>query len=342
MRKVPAVLIVVFLVFPVLLAALLTISVSTWALDRQFYAGLLSDERLYEIPAFVDGEQWSGGTGFAGFSLFRNPAAMREIATRPYMRSQALAIMNEGFDFLDGRSPIFDPAINLAPLKKALATEAGKRFALATARGLPVCASSEGFSLKDGTIPRCRPSSISVEKAAALITAALPSLTARIPDALRLSELPEARYIPPRWWSQSGFSALGALVLADVVLLTLACGFLVAGAFVGGATLRERLLWLGWPLFAPSVLVFLCGIGALVPLAGGWVWDGIRSVNLGSVGFSPGFSAAFFETARHAVWRVAAAFLATGGIALGISIGLVVWAMTLGNDPKNEARTEGA
>jgi len=342
MRNFPAFLIVVFLVFPVFLAALLTISVSTWALDRQFYAGLLSDERLYEIPALVDGEQWSGGTGLPGLSLFGNPAALREIATGPYMRSQALAVMNEGFDFLDGRSRIFDPAIDLAPLKKALATEAGKRFALATARGLPVCASSEGFSLKGGTVPRCRPSSISIEKAAVLITAALPSLAARIPDTLRLSELPEARYMPPRWWGRSGFSALGALVIADVVLLALACGFWVAGAFVGGATLKERLLWLGWSLFAPSALVFLFGIGALVPLAGGWVWDGIRSATLGSAGFSAGFSAAVFEAARHAVWRVAAAFLATGGIALGISIGLAVWAMTLGSDPKNEPRMEGA
>ena len=342
MRKVPAVLIVVFLVFPLFCAALLTISVSTWALDRRFYAGLLSDERLYEIPTLLDNTQWSGSTGFAGPFLFRNPAALREIATGPYMRSQALAIMNAGFDFLDGRSHTFDPAIDLAPLKKALATEAGKRFALATARGLPVCASSEGFSLKEGTIPRCRPSSISVEKAAALITAALPSLAAKLPDTLRLSELPEARYIPPRWWGRSGFSALGALVLADVVLLVIACGFWVAGALVGGATLRERLLWLGWSLFAPSVLVCLCGIGALIPLAGGWVWDGIRSAELGAVGFSAGFSTAVFEAARHAVWRVTAGFLAAGGIAIGISIGLVVWAMTLGSDPKNEPRMEGA
>jgi len=336
MRKVPAVLIVVLLVFPLFLAALLTISVSTWALDRGFYAGLLSDERLYEIPALVDGEQWSGGAGLAGLSLFRNPAALREIATGPYMRSQALAVTNEAFDFLDGRSLIFDPAIDLAPLKKALATEAGKRFALATAKGLPVCASSQGFSLKDGTIPRCRPSSISVEKAAALITAALPSLAAKLPDTLRLSELPDARYMPPRWWGRSGFSALGALVLADVVLLAIACGFWFAGAFVGGATLKERLLWLGWSLFAPSVLVCLCGIGALIPLAGGWVWDGIRSAELGAVGFSAGFSAAVFEAARHAVWRVTAGFLAAGGIAIGISIGLAVWAMTLGNESKKE------
>jgi hypothetical protein len=336
MRKVPAVLIVVLLVFPVFFAALLTVSVSTWVLDRRFYAGLLSDERLYEIPAIVDGEQWSGAAGLPGLFLFMNPAALREIATGPYMRSQALAVMNEAFDFLDGRSRTLDPAIDLAPLKKALATEAGKRFALATAKSLPVCASSGGFSLKDGTIPRCRPPSISVEKAAALITAALPSLAAKIPDTLRLSELPEARYMPPRWWGRSGFSALGALILADVVLLAIACGFWVSGAFVGGATVRDRLLWLGWSLFAPSVLVVLCGVGALIPLTGGWVWDGIQSAGLRAAGFSAGFSAAAFEAARHAAWRIAAGFLAAGGVSIGVSIGLVVWAMTLGNESKKE------
>jgi hypothetical protein len=337
MRKVPGILIVVLLVFPCFLAALLTISVSTWALDRGFYAGLLADERLYEIPARVDAEQWVETAGLPSLSLFRHTAGLREIASASYMRAQALAVLNEALDFVDGRSRSFDPAIDLAPLKRALATDAGKRFALGVAKSLPVCASSTGFSLKDGTIPRCRPSSVSVEKAAALIAAALPSLAAKIPDTLRLSDIPQADYIPQRWWGPVGFSALGALVLADVVLLALAGGFWVAAAFVGGATMKERLLWLGSSLAAPSVLVFLCGLASLLPLAGGWVWEGIRSADLGAVGFSAGFTAAVFETARHAIWRVAAGFLAVGGVSLGISIGLVVWAMTLTGESTKEA-----
>jgi hypothetical protein len=44
-----------------------------------------------------------------------------------------------------------------------------------------------------------------------------------------------------------------------------------------------------------------------------------------------------FEAARHAVWRVAAGFLAAGGVAAGVSIGLMVWAVTLGGEPKREA-----
>jgi hypothetical protein len=38
------------------------------------------------------------------------------------------------------------------------------------------------------------------------------------------------------------------------------------------------------------------------------------------------------------MWRITAGFLAAGGIALGISIGLTVWAMTLGNEPKSEPK----
>jgi hypothetical protein len=296
MRSVPAAFIVVLLVFPLFLAALLTLSVSTWVLDRGFYTALIDDERLYEIPPVVDKAGWDWAARSTGIALFRDPALLREVLTASSMRSQALSVLNEAFDFIDGRSQIFDPSIDLVPLKKAAAAKGGARAALA----------------------------------------------ARTPDRIRLSEMPGTRYVPPRWWGWSGFSALGALVLADVILLALACGSWVAAAFVGGATARERMLWLGGSLLPPSLLVFLCGLGSLAPLAGGWILPAVQSAGLETFGYGPGFTSAVFEAARHAAGRIATGFLATGGVTAGIGTALLVWAMTLGNQASAQPTKEGS
>jgi hypothetical protein len=282
MRSIPAALVAVFLVVPLFLAALFTVSLSTWVLDRGFYASLIDDERLYEFPRGITKEEWAEAGRDSGIPLLGDPALLREVATPAWMRTQALSVLGQAFDFIEARTGSFDPELDLAPLKKAVAAKGGARAALA----------------------------------------------ARTPDRIRLSEMPGTGYMPARWWGLSGFSAPGALVLADVILLFLAGGFSVAAAFIGGADTRQRLLWLGGCLLPPAAIVFLSGLGTLVPLAGGWMWSGIRSAGLESLGFGPGFSAALLEAARHAVARVSTGFLATGGIAAGIAVALIVIGVT--------------
>ena len=46
MRKAIAAILAVLLVFPLVYGALTMFSVSTWILDRSFYLGVVSDERL--------------------------------------------------------------------------------------------------------------------------------------------------------------------------------------------------------------------------------------------------------------------------------------------------------
>jgi hypothetical protein len=119
MRSVPAALIAVFLVVPLFLAALFTVSVSTWVLDRGFYASLIDDERLYEIPAgFAKGE-WEETARETGIPLLRDPALLREVVTPAWMRTQALSVLGQAFDFIERRTGTFDPEFDLAPLKKA-------------------------------------------------------------------------------------------------------------------------------------------------------------------------------------------------------------------------------
>ena len=330
MRRIPAVLIVIFLVFPFFMAALMTVSVSTWVLDRNFYADLLGDARLYQIPSAA----WSRGwlrveaLRITGMSVESVGGALKQILTPEYLRAQALKALDDAFDFIDGRSTVFDPSIDLVPVKKALSGGAGKRFARTLAEDLPVGKAGDRFVMEPGSLPRVRPSSISVDRAAALIVAGLPAYVKAIPDTLRLSDATSPLLTPRRWGPWPGFSALRALVLADVILLLLASAFWVAAAFTGGSDRRERLQWFGWSLFMPSVLVFLCGLSISVGLGSEWVRFGVASARLESLGYGPEFPAAVLEVARLAMSRVATGFLATGAIAGGVSLGLLAWAWT--------------
>jgi hypothetical protein len=330
MRRVPAILMVIFLVFPLLFTALMTISVSTWVLDRGFYRGIIDDQRLYEMPDPAGSVRWleTQESGLGGLSMQSALKASREILTPGYMRTQALRVLDQVFDFLGGRTGRFDFAVDLAPVKAALLGDPGKRFARILAQDLPVGGTAADFRVTPGKLPLSRPSTLSVDRAAAIITEGLPTYVQSIPDMFRLSDDPSFHYAT---WGP-GFSALGALVLADLVLLVFGGGLWTAAAFVGGANRFERLQWFGWTLFAPAAAVFLIGLLTTLGLVSGWAAWGIETARLESQGFSATFITALVDAVRHAITRVGTGFLATGAIAGGAAMGLLAWSWTIERD----------
>jgi hypothetical protein len=339
MRRVPAILMVVFLVCPLFFAALLTISVSTWALDRGFYTQLISDARLYQVPALPDGSMtWiaSEMPGLQSVSFTHGARALREILTPEYMRTQAVRALNQVFDILEARGGADDISIDLSPVKTALLGDAGMRFSKALAQDLPV--GGVDFSIRQGRLPALRPASVSVDRAAAVIQQGLPGFVRTIPDTVRLSDNPSFRgsAFAMRWGPR--FPLLGALILADIVLLILAGGLWVAAAFIGGANRFERLQWLGWSLLVPAAGVFLIGLVTILPIVFPWVRWGIESARLDHNGFSASFVAALLDLVRHALARVGGGFLAAGAIATGSAIGLLAWSWSMPLETRKEGR----
>lgn len=336
MRRVPAILMVLFLVCPLFFAALVTIGVSTWAFDRGFYATLLSDERLYQIPDAVSSATWSGLNmpGLTAISARVSAKALREILTPAYMQSQAVNVSNQVFDLLQGRRETFDISFDLAPVKAALLGDPGKRFARALALDLPVGGTVADFTVRPGRLPLSRPSSLSVDKAAQIIQNGLPVFVQSIPDTTRLSDNPYYHGGP---WPH--FSVPGMLVFADVVLLLIAGGMGTAAAFVGGANRFEKLQWFGWPLLAPAAGVFLLGLAISLSFFSGWVQWGIESARLAAHGFDASFTAALVDAARRTLSRIGTGFLATGAIAAGAALGLLAlsWAI-----PQSERKGDTA
>jgi hypothetical protein len=316
MRWLPALLLVLVFVIPLFIGGLSSVAVATFVLDRSWYAGLLSDERLYDLPEAVSGATWQTDVpGLAGFPRSMSRDALRELLPPAYLRDQASAVIDQLFTYLWGRGPL-DLSLDLAPIKADLVGEPAKRFALALAKGLPEAAAATAPAR--GTIPAARPKGWTVDQTARFIEGSLPTVLARVPDRVRLGDT-----VPLPW---RGFSAFGMLIGAAVFLLFLAAGAWVGSAFTFSSVPRERLLWMGGSLLAPALCVLAIGVGAAVsPLTLPWVRFGIASIDFNPVGLGQGFADAVLDAAAFAARRVATGFLAAGGIAAGIGIGLLVW-----------------
>ncbi len=314
MRWLPALLLVLVFVFPLFIGGLSAVAVATFVLDRNWYAGLLSDERLYDLPEAVSGATWQTTVpGLVGFPRSMSREALRELLPPAYLRDQTSAVIDQLFTYLWGRGSL-ELSIDLAPVKAGLSGDAAKRFALALAKGLPEAATATAPAR--GTIPATRPKGWTIDQTARAIENALPKVLADVPDRVRLGD-----EVPLPW---RGFSAFGILIGAALAMLVVAVGAWVASAFTFSSVPRERLLWMGGSLLAPALCVLAIGVAtAAAPLTLPWVRFGISTVDFGSLG--QGFTAAVLDAAAFAARRAGIGFLAAGGIAAGLGIGLLVW-----------------
>jgi hypothetical protein len=341
MRRVPAILIVVFLACPLLFASFIVIAVSTWTLDRNFSLSLLDDERLFKIPDAVSSASWSGVVidGLGGLQWKSVGRAAGAVLTPEYMRSQAVRIVNQVFDSFDGTGGRFDISIDTTPVKAALRGDAGGRFARLLAEDLPVGGSAADFRVERGRLPATRPSTVSVDRAAAMILSGLPAFVNGIPDTVRLSDGPSIRIATNPWGGGPRFHIFGALLAASIITLLFAAGFWMAAAFIGGETRYERLQWLGWSLLAPAAGVLLLGLLITLSSFAPWMRWGIGISRLQPLGFDASFISALIDAARRVVARVGIGFLATGGIAAGVSLGLLAWSWSIPHDERKGVTT---
>ena len=142
MRWLPALLLVLLLVIPLFLGGLSAVAVATFALDRNWYVGMLADERLYDLPDAVSSATWQPTLpGLTAFPPAMGREALRELLPQAYLRDQAGSLVDQVFAFLWGRAPL-DLSVDLSPLKQSLVGDSAKRFALAMAKDLPDAATS--------------------------------------------------------------------------------------------------------------------------------------------------------------------------------------------------------
>ena len=331
LRRVIALLLVIFVVLPLIFTTLIMISINSWVLDRSFYVNLLDDPNLYEallsqdLPTYVN-NRWFPRELNSDLPPAALDKALREVMTPQYLHDQSVQAVNQAFDTLEGRRDALDISLDLAPVKVALRGDGGANFARTLAAQLPACAAGQESLIADSALIRCRAANVSTAEATQQIAAALPAFIDQMPDQISLSREPLDLRTE---WRPFNLIFLGNLGLSMTIgmLLVLAGVFWLAAAFIGGANRRERLLWLGWSLLAPAALVLIMGLAINSPLT-------VGSINLGldrsrfaieGVQYSAALRQAIVEMASRVLPAVASGFLIAGGASTAIACALLVW-----------------
>ncbi|UCF99776.1 MAG: hypothetical protein JSV89_09615 [Spirochaetaceae bacterium] len=332
MRQAIAIFMIILLVFPLLFAALMSFSVSTWALDRGFYLQLVSDERIYEAilrETAWEQEQILEVADFEGIPSDALAKALREVVTPNYLRSQAVKLINDTFDAIEGRASSLELSVDITPLKDRLRSDGGDRFSRSLAANLPVCAAGEAPSAPGARMLHCRPADVSEEQATEMIATALPEFLDSLPDSYpEPAETVYFEYDPEdEFWI--GFIGTNRLIWANILLALLAASFWVGAAFVGGENRRQIVQWLGWPLFAPALLTLICGIATRIAAGWPWVDQGLGYWMATDVWYRAEVAGVIGTVVRTAIKAIARGFLVTGGISIGLSLSLIVWSFSI-------------
>jgi hypothetical protein len=250
--------------------------------------------------------------------------ALREILTADYLRSQSLSIVDQVFDYLEGRDQEFEIALDISPIKTALAGEARLPFAESLAAALPACDRDQQPIADGGRLTRCIAGDSSVDAAAEQIAAALPAVLADKADKLVLND--DTIHIRMNWYDFDWFLGSNVVAAIDIAIVmtiftALTAGFV--GAFLGADDPRGLLRWLSAALFVPASLFLLLGLVLASPLIAGPISRGLALARW-SVAYSESFRVALSDVVVPAVQQVGNGFLLSGIVGCLIALLLLI------------------
>lgn len=330
MRKLIAIIFSIILVFPLLLSAQAAVSVTSWALDKQFYIDALDQPEVYEaitsgpmidellhkrlgIPVETDTSELE--------------SALKGIITREYMREQMGGIINALFDYLQGKTDTFEPALNIASLKNALEDDQQDAFLNALVAALPTCSPGQVSGIGGGGRIPCKPDSVSDDHLTEqVLKPAMPGILSAIPDEIPLEgeflkwqeEARWRRYFP-------GMAVPASIILSLLVLVFIAASIWYLTALISDSSWRVRLQWLGWTLIIPAALIFLLGFAVQSGMPVYWIEYGLEHADLVGTLLGSLLDEAPHIIAAAALPRIANAFQMVGGICGGLSLAFIFW-----------------
>jgi len=330
MRKFFAVLFSLLLVFPIILGAQATVSVITWVLDRNFYIDTLNQPEVYmtltsgpmidqmihqqlRLPVDTDTSELE--------------SVLQSILTPAFLNKQVSAFINGLFDFLQGKTEEFSPAIDVTPLKTALADEKQDEFLTALLAAMPVCQPGQIPGFGGETESACKPAGIPdeliIEQA---LKPALPTVLTQMPDEIPM-EGEIARIGENMRWRAfiPGMAVPASIILSMLVLIFIAIVIWYLTALIADASWRIRLQWLGWTLMIPSLLIFLLGLASQSGIPAYWINFGLERASLTATPFGPQLADTLKVVANSALPRVASAFQMVGAICGAIALTFIFW-----------------
>jgi len=326
MRKFFGVLFTVILVFPLIFSTLLIYSLSTWAVDRNLYidtlispevqAQLFSDEFIEKMLAENLGETIDLDSAAVG-------ALFRLMFSEQYFTSQTTIIINQVFDFLEGKNNELTLQLDLTEIKAAFSGPNQQELLEKFAQVLPAC--QENQSTQGLGLSLCKPDSISEEDFVKYyLKTNLPVLLTLIQDKVTIVgpvSMPTQFQNVPTPFQQ--FLNLGNIKTTIFLLagVTLLLWFLTA--LTAGKNGKERLLWLGWTMIIPAILVLILGLTAESTFFWNTLQYGIVQLNIlesGNLLFTllPIIQTLFAK-------QISSSFILSGGFCSAIGLGFITW-----------------
>lgn len=332
--------VLLFLIFfPLAFAGLTLAAISTWALDRSFYTGILSDQRLYEA-ILSEGSTFSVTPRSNSVRDVQDAQtseafsqAIKEVLTPEYLTTTATGLVDQFFIFLDDPSTGLNAAVDLRPVKTALAGERGAAFARTLSQQLPVCTAGPSVTtVLNISFPSCRPEGVSAEALESQLVPLVPQLANALPNQQALTEAPiVAGQLPTA-------SVLSGLTVGVISTLAVAGLFWLLIGVVGGTDRRTFFLWLGLTLLWPALLVLLAGLGAVTGAADGTIRASItQGFTVSGAANDAQVRAVLTDLALRAIGRIGNGFLIVGGVAMLIATILTVIGATMKTRKRKEA-----
>lgn len=323
MRTILGLIVYLFITFALLIGAMYTTAITTWALDRGFYEDILANREIF--TTFVESEEFAQVLALDNLDAPADAQnddptftalvlALREVVTADYLQEQALILVDDIFALLESNNPDVRFAIDLTPIKENLSSEQGTAFTNVYITNLPLCeaVSEDTLPSEDYPLPTCVEDDASREIVAAQIRDNLPQLIAELPDELALDE-PITVPSP-----QGGIATV--LRTALLGLWGVAAFFWLVTAFVGGSNRRGILLWLGGTLLLPAILVLVTGLATNFGIRD-FQTLGFESnmIEINGTPLEGDLALALTDLLRRTVGRIATGFLMVGGAALGVA-----------------------
>jgi hypothetical protein len=271
MRRFLANTLFIFLGLPLALSSLLLVSIRPWALDREAYKRIVTDDRLYAAllaPEMVNDapetiELQAAGTKvvFDGSSLTR--AAQKDLPW-PAIKATAVSGVDAILDAVEGKGPGDKVELDLKPLKAALKAKspaAARDYAAALAEETKAGTTAAG-AIDSAPLVLAKTLSAAVDQIPDVASSPMgaPNVSVNGAQVGVLSQGPDGL-------SQAILNRMTATMAAVSALLLAGLGAL------GGTNLVTRLSRAGRYLLGPSIAVLALGVVLGIP--GGLVLQNI-------------------------------------------------------------------
>lgn len=337
MRKIIALLFTVILVIPLILAALVLINTNTSILDRNFYLHALNDDTVYVTilsDESIDGMISEQIPFLTSDGVPQIRVVIQSVITREFLNEQMSILINDLFDYLQGKTDSFKPVINFMPVKTALANEKSGDFLSAIVSALPICGPGVLPGIDTANLRACKPEGFSDDVlASTFLQPFLPLIITLIPDEIPVGNNWESLLAARNWGPfTSGRTLQAGILLATIFVGFVALSFWYIAALIADNSWRIRLQWLGWSFMVPSILVFLAGLATTSEISGYWINLGINSIPLNTLVHPSSLIDPMREIIRGVFIQMASTFMMAGGISGALGLGLIFWGLAV---PKN-------